>query len=333
MIPASEGYPQYSGSLIKPVMSTHILTRLKCETAFREFTTGNFLGELKGCTDTVTMLRAPRASVRPYQKNQKLETDYLETSSVSLSAGKAAYFDIKIDFLDEKQICNSSELLSMYTDDAIDQFKFLMEMDVLGEMMCNVDAQNQGCCAGAQTHSYNLGSDTKPLILTCDGHDDTESILSWLEDVMSVLMESCAVTPGMGYNINNSGGEPFIALPIKAYNLLKKCLSAANGCNSVENTPMVTGRIPNRINGFHVFILPGIPNMKKDLGNGVKDYVYKIIAGRRDATGFINIVDHVRKLDTDPEYFGTRIQGLTAWGTATLRPEALTLSRVVFSRD
>lgn len=313
-------------------MKNHILTRLTCETSFMELTSGNFMGDFKNCTDTVSMLRPARSVVRPYSKNQKLQPDYIEADRVFLTAGKAAYFDVKLDQLDDQMICNSAQLLNNYTEDAISQFKYLMELDVFGTMLYEVHEYNQGCCAGARTHSYDLGSPTKPIGLSAV-EGDRNDILRKLQELFAVLAEACAVTPGMGYKISGGGGEPFLALPYAGWMMLQRTLSRCCPQGGVEATPMVNGRIPTRIGGFHAYIMNGIPSALVEIANGNKVTAYQILAGRRDATGFVKIVDKVRKITDDPESFQIRVQGLTAWGAAVLRPEALAAMHVYFKED
>lgn len=318
-MPVASGHPNYSGNLIQPHLSNRLLDRFACESMFTELTSGDFLGELKRCGDTIQFQRAPRAVVHPYIKNQKLKHDFLETDCVTIQASKGLYFNLKMDDVDKHQICNDMQLTDAYVNDALHQFKRAMEVDVLGTMACGADSANQGCCAGVQTQCYDLGEVGKPLCIDCD------NFLCWLQNIFSVLMEACVVTAGHGMHMcGPGGGEPFITLPTKAYNVLMQALSKGNCCLATDGVPMVTGRIPERIHKFHIFVTDSLPYTVE---NGER--VYQIIAGRRDATGFCTTMESMREVE-HPDYFGCLYQGMMVWASAVLYPEALTLSRAKF---
>ena len=316
----ASGYPDYSGSLIKPHLKDRIIDRFYCSSMFTEITNGDFLGDLKQCGDTIQWRRKPRAVIHTYIKNQKLEHDYLEHDCVAVKAGKGVYFNLKLDNVDKHQICNSRELVDYYTEDAHQQIKLAMEMDVLAEMIMGVDVANQGCCAGCQTRCYNLGDFGKPRCINCD------NVLDWFCDIYSVLMESCVVTPGHGWMVSDAA-EPFIVLPIQGYNTLKKALSKINNCAGYETQPLVNGRIPERIGNFHIYIAHNLPYYIEN-----DEMVYQVPAGRRDATGFVTTIEDMREIE-HPDYWGCLFQGLVVWAAATLYPEALTLSRVKFEKE
>ena len=320
VMPVASGYPNYSGSLIKPHLSDRIIDRFYCSSMFLEITNGDFLGELKRCGDTIQWRRKPRAVIHPYIKNQRLEHDFLETDCVAVKAGKGLYFNLKIDDVDKHQICNSAELIDYYTEDANNQFRLAMEMDVLAEMICGADPLNQGCCAGCQTRCYDLGDLGKPRCINCD------NILDWFCDVYTVLAEACVVTVGHGYMVNDAA-EPFIVLPLQGYNTLKRALSKCCPDSGTEGTPLVTGRIPDRIGGFHIYIAHNLPSYIEN-----DEMVYQVPAGRRDATAFCTTIEYMREIE-HPDYFGCLFQGLIVWAAATLYPEALTLSRVKFEKE
>lgn len=320
-MPAASGYPQYSGSLIQPHISDRVIERFYCSSMFTEITTGDFLGELKKCGDCIQFKRKPRAVIHPYIKNQKLENDFLETDCVAVEASKGLYFSLKIDDVDKHQICNSRQLIDYYTEDANHQFELAIELDVLSEMICCVDSLNQGCCAGAQSRCYNLGDIGKPLCINCD------NILDWFCDLYTVHAEACTLSMGHGSKVNDPS-EPFIVLPFRGLNTLKKALSKGPGCCPTDPAnPMVNGRVPQTIQGFHIYVAYNLPYYIED-----DEQVYQIPSGRRDATGFCVTIEYMREIE-HPEYFGCLFQGLIVWAAACLYPEALALSRVKFEKE
>lgn len=326
MIPAASGYPQYSGNLIEPRITDRFCDVLSCRLNVLDFTTGDHLGALAECGDSITVRTKPISKARPLEKNQKMEDNYIQAGKKHLQVGKAMYDSMKIDKMDEKMICNSDQLIDFYLEDVANQFMKGIELDVLSTMVCGVDVLNQGCCAGKDSRCYNLGGLGKPL---CFGMDSGIKVLKWLNDIYSSLMEACVVSPGHGYEISGMGGgsEPFIIIPIQLYNLMKCVLTSEYCCLSSETTPLVNGRLPERINNFHIFVSSMVPYYME---NGQRTYM--IPAGRRDATSFVMMMEETRKVE-DSCYWGHKYQSMVAWGAAVTEPCALTLSRVQIKKE
>lgn len=320
---SAAGYPNYSGSLIQPHLSDRVIERFYCTSILTEITNGDFLGELRRCGDTIQFKRKPRAVVHPYIKNQKLDHDFLEADCVAIQASKGLYFSLKVDGVDKHQICNSRQLIDWYTEDANQQFQLAMELDTLTEMICTVDALNQGCCAGAQSRCYNLGDIGKPRCINKD------NILDWFCDVFTVLAEACVVSFGMGHSAQpRAAAEPFIVLPYRGYNTLKKALSEGPGCCPTDSSnPMVSGKVPSNIQEFHIYIAHNLPYYIEN-----DEQVYQIPSGRRDATAFTTTIEYMREIE-HPDYMGCLFQGMIVWANGTLYPQALALSRVKFEKE
>ena len=317
---AASGHVQY-GTMNQPHLSDRILERFSCESFFSELTTSNHLDELKRCGDTIRFKREPHAVVHQYEKNMKLKFDHMEHDYAVVQDSKGMYFAVKLDDVDEQQICESPRMIDAYTKSAMQQFKRAIEIDVLTTMMWGVDPMNQGCCAGFQSQCYNLGDCGAPLKIDC------ENMWTWLASLMAVHTEACIVAPGNGTSLCGPGGDGgglFITLPYKAYPLLVMALSKGYCCPISDSTPTITGRIPEALHGFTLFFSHDVPYVKE--GN---ETINQIVSGRRDATGFCVTME--RTETTRPsQYFATFYKGIITWATGVIYPEALALSRVCF---
>lgn len=322
-IPAASGYPQYSGGLIEPIITQQFMDNFNCHLNVLDFTSGEYLGVLAQCGDTVSIRTKSIAKVRPLEKNGKMVDNYLDGHRKHLTVGKALYDSLKIDKMDEKMICDSQMHIGHYLEDVSDQFMRGMELDTLSTIICGVDPLNQGKCAGAESRCYNLGALGDPL---CFGKDNADAIFEWLCDIYATLMESCTVTPGHGYDISgpgNSGSDPFIIIPIPLYNAMKLAYSVnGNCCLASDNTPITSGRLPERVGNFHIFVSNMVPYYME---NGERTYM--IPAGRRDAASFVMMMEETRKVQ-DTCSWGHKYQAMVAFGSAMIYPEAMTLSRV-----
>jgi len=330
-IATASGYPNYSGNLIRPVYSTRILARLHCATMFSEVATNNALNEISKCGEQVTFWRSPRAVIHPYIKNQKLEHDALETDHLTFEVGEAVYFNLKIDDVDYQLICNAPQLIDAYTEDAVQQIKETIDVKGIQHMVQNVAATNQGCEAGAQTRSFNLGRLQDPLVVENGTGMD---LMELLVRMYSVLMEACVLAPPSNMLGNDkgsqaltgggSGAEPFIILPFAAYGHLMNN-ERLNCCQNGMNQPIITGRLPNPVGNFHLYFSRFVPSYVEN-----DTIVYEIVAGRRDAVAFVKTIEKMQEVE-HPDYFGKLFRGLAAFGFGTLYPEALALARVRFA--
>ena len=326
-IPAASGYPQYSGGLIEPIITNQFMDNFNCHLNVLDFTSGEYLGPLSQCGDTVSIRCKPIAKVRPLEKNQKMEDRYLDGHRKHLKVGKALYDSLKIDKMDEKMICDAQMHINHYLEDVSDQFMRGMELDTLATIICGVDPLNQGKCAGAESRCFDLGQIGDPL---CFGRENAADAFDWVCDLYSTLMESCTVSPGHGYDISgpgSSGSDPFIVIPVPLYNIFKKAFGGENCCFSSDSVPLATGRLPERFGNFHVYVSNMVPRYQE---NG--ETVYMIPAGRRDAASFVMMMEETRKVQ-DSCYWGHKYQSMVAFGSAMIYPEAMTLSRVKVTKS
>lgn len=319
--PNAPGYPNYD-HLIEPHLSDKILTRFACESMFTEMTTSSHLDQLRKCGDKIRYMRAPRAVVHPYLLNMKMKSDRLHVDTAVVGDSKGAYYKLKLNDITLQQICNSQELVNMYIMDAMHQFKRLIHLDVLWNMLCNVDAANQGCCAGAMSKCYDLGDTGKCLEIDCDNFFDLFTCF------YQVLGEACVLSPGNGTNIcGPGGGEPFILLPFKARPVFMAAMSKAGCCLSDTPTPEMTGKLPQMIQDFHVIFSHDVPYYEED-----GQICYTIIAGRRDATGFTITMERDKVCEPCDDW-AKYYMGLITWASGVIYPEALAAARVTFKWD
>lgn len=321
--PTASGHQDLS-AYVEPILSDQLLSRFSCESKFTEMATANYLEPLKTCGDTIRFLRLGGGQVRPYTKNQPLKPGKFGRDVVIVRDSKGAYYYIKMNDVDRKQICNADQMIDAYMKDTVHQLSQMIELDVLCNMIAGVDRQNMGQCAGAKSHCYNMGSLGAPLKVDC------ENFYKLLLLHAQVLREACAIDTGHGTTVcgpGNGGGEPFIMLPWKAYPIFIEGLSKGYCCDVKDSTPIITGRIPDKVHGFHLYFSHEVP-WYEDCG----EQVYHIVAGRRDATGFCITMDQSEKCRPCDD-FADFYKGLTTWASGVIYPEALTRSAVCFDFD
>lgn len=235
-IPASGQYPQYSGSLIHPKVSMDLVDLFYCTSIYPDISTTEYTGELNKCGDQITFFREPEVTVRDYQKNKTLVHDTFEAAPVTMIIDKAKYFSVKVDKIDQKQICNWPKWEKAIVKRASYRTAQVVDTSLLASMYPDIDPANRGDNAGVLSGEYDLGVTGAPILIT------SANIIQYLSYLHGVLDEQCAPQEGR-----------FVILPAVAKTiLLNSDLKAAYMTGSTST--LLNGRLPNEVMGFRIYV-------------------------------------------------------------------------------
>lgn len=318
------GVPTAAGHVVYPIekkFSRAWEEYYYCTSMLGEIATRDTLNPLRECGQEIEWRTPPRATLHTYYINAKLKVDFPEYGKRSCKIGKGKYWNVKLDHVNMQQICDSKELMSLYQQDASRQMKQIMELDIIREMMLGAHPQNQGCCAGIKKPHYDIGECTDCCIINCD------NIRKFVRILYSILGQQCVVNKRRG-TMQNDTDVPFLLVPPEFGNVYEEAM-AKGCCPSSEITPLETGRIPTMIGGFDVYEVPNLPCKEDANGN----FVYPILFGRKDATGFVTTIDKIQTIENHPDYFADFMRGLTIWGGCVIKPEALGLAWACFEEE
>lgn len=311
-IATSSGYPQYSGNLIHPMVAADLLERFYCTTIFGEISTTEYTGDLMRCGDQITFWREPEVEIHDYKKNAPLKSDTLESCPISMTIDKAKYFNLKIDWIDEKQICNWDTWKDAFLRRASYNLGQIIDQELLNNMYAEVHPCNMGPNAGVLSQCYNLGEPGAPVALTPD------NIIDALAQKCAVLDEQCIPD------------DRFIILPPIAKVLLMNSPygeSCFLNCGGGES-PAVNGKLPGQLLGMDVYISNNAPKVKDA---GTNQDAYWIMFGHRSATAFASQIEETRVIE-DKDSFDRYYQGLQVYGCGVMRPEALGACYATFEK-
>lgn len=301
-IPASAGYPQYSGNLIHPLFGMDLIERFYCSTVFGEISTTDYLGELNGRGDQITFWREPCVIVRDYIKDMTLKHDTLEAEPVTVVVDKAKYFGVKIDKIDAAMMTMWEKMKNSLLASASRAMADNIDCELLGSLYVDIDCRNKGPHAGCLSGAYNLGQVGNPVPIT------SANVVEFLTYMHGVMNEACLPREG----------RYLVIPPIMEVAILNSELKAAY-LTGMGETPLLNGKIPNMVAGFQLYVSNHVCSV---WDTGANAQAYHIVGGLKEATVFASILEETRVIE-DKDTFDLYYQGLQAYGFDVIRPEAL----------
>lgn len=160
---ASTPSPAYSGTFIPEIWSGKIIEKFYASTVLAAISNTDYEGEIKNQGDTVHIRTKPTITIRPYDANGTLTIDRPVGSVVDLYINEGYYFNEILD--DVMEVQSDLNLLSMWSDDAGEQLKIVIDTQVLLSILDAPNSNNQGLTAGKVSGTINLGVTGTPLFV------------------------------------------------------------------------------------------------------------------------------------------------------------------------
>ena len=303
-IPAASGYPQYFGALTSPVFAKGFTESFYPKTISGNITTQNIKGvNIREVGDEIIFRTEPEAEIFKYTKNQDLEHSHLETSTYSMVINRARYFNLKLDEVDEALVPNIQEFIRAFQNSAQRKLAQLLDHELLLEIPQGAAMCNKGRNAGVRSRSYDLGAAGTPVAL------NAENLPLYLSFLRSTLLEQ---------NVDPS--NMYVVLPTEAQVLFYSNPVLMNACASGQGKSILfMEKIPN-VMGMTIYFSNMMPQYDDPSGKTA----YTIIAGKKEATGF---VQKLTKTDIvkDSRSFGKMWRGLNIYDFKVLTPEAVSV--------
>lgn len=250
----------------------------------------------------------PTITIRDYEANQALVApDRPSSNIVELLIDKGKYFNTVLD--DVLEVQSDINLMSMWSDDAGEQMKIVIDTDVLLGVKGTAAAANRGASAGRISGNINLGATTAPLALTARNPGTGEvEVIDLLIRLGQALDEQ---------NIPETGRwvvmPSWVAAQIKRSELRDASLSG-DGTSMLRN-----GRL-GMVDRFTLYASNLLPaGAAASLAAGE----WLIYAGHSHALTFASQMTKMETLRAETT-FGTIMRGLQVYGYKVLDGTALT---------
>lgn len=311
--------PSYSGTFIPTVWSAKLNAKFYKASVYGEIANTDWQGEISGMGDKVVINTAPTITVSPYTAGTNLTYQVPTPDTVELLIDKGFYFAFQINDVLAYQA--KPDLMDMFAADAAEQMRIKIDSTILYNTFTQAAAANKGATAGAQSGSYNLGTDASPITLTAT------NVVQKVLELASVLDEQ---------NVPDSDRWLIIDPATRA--LLFQSDLAKVYATGDDTSPVRNGKI-GMIDRFTVYVSNNLPKGTAGTatpwvsGDGSENSVTTsgtvakrkaIIAGHKSALTFAS---QVTKMETvrNPNDFGDYIRSLNVFGYKVVRPEAMAL--------
>lgn len=301
-IPAASGYPQYSGNIISPKFGLDLIENFYCTTVHGEISSTEFVGDLVKCGDQITFWREPEVRVRLIEKNQTIQHDTLDSEPVTLVVDQAFDFSIKMNKIDEYQLCNWPKWKESLFRRASYRMSQVVDSRLMTQMYFEADPKNRGANAGVISGNINLGVTGAPIVV------DNTNVIQIMTRLRQVLEEQCAPDE-----------SPFIVVPPAMLSVMLNSDLRAAYLTGLDWSSIVNGRIPNQVMGFNVISSVNVPRV---FDVAVNTEAYQIIAGIKSATAFAAQIEQVRDIE-DKDDWATFYQGLGVYGFKVIQPKGI----------
>lgn len=314
-LPAASGYRVYA-ALKNPILAKAFIARYYPTTVTGRITSQSIIpAEIRQHGDQVIFRDPPQAEIFKYQKNQDLEVSQLNTGSMVMVIDRAYYFNLKLDKVDEKQIPDVRQWVNEFIQDAQQKLAEVTDFELQTELPHQVDCHNKGPNAGRRTGAFNLGTIGAPVAVTKDNIPD------FLGRLKAVIGEQ---------NVNTNG--MYVVLPQAAMVLFWANPILANACASGNSKSIIltNGETIPGILGFDIIFSNTTPVYTDPT---TQQMTFTVLAGHKDATGFVAQLNDQEVIDKDPRSFSKYWRGLTLYGFKLLKPKEVAVAYVTFQFD
>src|SRR6187399_3226399 len=139
--------PAYSGTFIPVLWSTKLIEKFYASTVLAAISNTDYEGEIKNKGDKVIIRTKPSITIKNYMADGLLEIERPTSNIVELPIDKGKYFNLILD--DVMEIQSDLNMMNMWSDDAAQQFKIVVDREVLAGLMGQAHPANKGTAAGA----------------------------------------------------------------------------------------------------------------------------------------------------------------------------------------
>jgi len=294
-----------TNGFIPEIWSGKLVEKFYAATVLSAISNTDYEGEIKNQGDKVFIRTKPTITINDYRADGDLSVQRPEGSYVELDINQAKYFNLILD--DVMEVQSDLNVLSIWADDASEQFKITVDTAVLLGMLGTAVAANRGTAAGAISGSINLGVTGTPLAVVANSPSVGQV------DILDVLLRLGQTLDEQ--NIPETGR--WVVLPTWAATLIKRSELRQAYLSGDAVSMLRNGRM-GMVDRFTLYSSNLLPSGTNVGASGE----YVIYAGHAHGLTFAS---QFTKLETirSERTFGTLLRGLQVYGYKTVDGKAL----------
>jgi hypothetical protein len=300
--------PGYSNNFIPVLWSTKLIEKFYASTVLAAISNTDYEGEIKNKGDTVVIRTKPTITIKDYRADGLLEVERPSSNIVELKIDKGKYFNLILDDVWEVQA--DLNLMNMWSDDAAQQFKLVVDVEALKSLLGQADTYNKGVAAGAISQNINLGVTGAPIQIVARN----PAAVAGKVEIVDLLVRLGQTLDEQ--NIPETGRwvvvPAWISSQIKMSELRDASLTG-DGTSILRN-----GRL-GMVDRFTIYVSNLLP---QGTAAGLAAGEWAIYAGTQHALTFASQINKVETLRSEMT-FGQLLRGLQVYGMKVLDGKAL----------
>jgi len=298
--------PPYSGTFIPEIWSSKLIEKFYASTVLAAISNTDYEGEIKNKGDKVIIRTKPTITIKDYRSDGLLEVERPSAPTLELVIDKGKYFNLILD--DVMEVQSDLNMMNMWSDDAAQQFKIVVDREVLLSMIGAAAPENRGNAAGAISANIDLGVTGTPLpVVARNPSAGQVEIIDLVVRLGQVLDEQNIPETGRWLVI-----PAWVSSRIKLSELRDASLTG-DGTSILRN-----GRL-GVIDRFTIYVSNLLPS---GTAAGLAAGESVIFAGTSHAMTFASQINKVETLRSE-HTFGQLLRGLQVYGHNVLDGKAL----------
>lgn len=308
----SAGNGLKAAGFIPEIWSGKLIEKFYAATVLAAISNTDYEGEIKNQGDTVKIRTKPTITIKDYRADGNLELERPKGSVIDLTIDKGKYFNTILD--DVMDVQSDLENMSMWSDDASEQMKLVIDAEVLTSLRGKAAAANRGTNAGKVAGGINLGVTGTPLAVVND------KATTGLVDVIDVILRLGQALDEQ--NIPEQGR--WMIVPTWFSTLVKRSELRQAYLSGDSVSMLRNGRI-GMIDRFTVYVSNLLPSgTLAGLATGES----AIYAGHSHSLTFASQINNVETMRSEFT-FGNILRGLQVYGYSVIDGTALAEAIVV----
>lgn len=291
---------------IPEIWSGKLIEKFYDSTVLAAIANTDYEGEIRNQGDKIKIRTKPTVTIKDYRADGALELERPQGNVLDLTIDKGKYFNTILD--DVMDVQSDLNALNMWSEDAAQQMKIVIDTDVLGGMAGDAHADNRGVTAGRISAGINLGATTTPLaVVARDPGAGEVEVLDVLLRLGQALDEQ---------NIPENGR--WAVVPTWFSTLIKRSELRQAYLSGDSVSMLRNGRI-GMVDRFTLYVSNLNPS---GVAGGLAAGEFRIFAGHAHSLTFASQISKVETLRSEMT-FGTILRGLQVYGYGVIDGTAL----------
>ncbi len=291
---------------IPEIWSGKLIEKFYASTILAAISNTDYQGEIQNHGDKVHIRTKPTITIKTYLADAALELERPQGNQIVLNIDQGQYFNCILD--DVMEVQSDLNLLSMWSDDAAEQMKIVIDRAVLLSLYNQADAANRGVAAGKMSASINLCASGTPLAVVAANPTGGQV------DILDVMLRLGQALDEQ--NIPETGR--WIVLPTWAGVLVKRSELRQAYLSGDQTSMLRNGRL-GMVDRFTLYTSNLLPF---GVAAGVLAGEFVIYAGHQHGLTFASQMTKMETLRSEMT-FGQIMRGLQVYGSKVLDGTAI----------